>query len=332
MIQDQGTIRQSLKALALCLGSAVLFSCEMPPPGAGNEQPPSIEIAEPRPEQASNPDAVLGAMVHRIDMPLDARLEESWAYVDEQMAPLLTNGLWRVNGMRIGILHAENATAFAQSLPRIHGESRAKLYTSHYPTSVRSTPRLQNSVPVDVTVPPRSPTVYRARGGRLQLLVRIGRSDTGLVFVEATPHHFKPRVDLVPRSPLEKQLDGRVFRELAALLPITRDSAIVIGLDRPWPEAAPEPPSSSTPTAQPPAQTTDGGTETGDQADASETAGEPQPPETEPGAVEAGPAPAPAIPNGLGRSLMTTTRAGRPTQLLLIISMIEEDPSGDAQP
>ena len=51
----------------------------------------------------------------------------------------------------------ENAEAFAKALPPVYGESQAKLFSSHYPTAARSTPRLLEPVLVDLTVPAKVP-------------------------------------------------------------------------------------------------------------------------------------------------------------------------------
>ena len=66
----------------------------------------------------------------------------------------------------------------------------------------------EEHVPIDLTDPPKSTQIFKARSGRLQLLAKITRDDTGQAYLELTPHHYKPKADLVPRSPLEKQLDG----------------------------------------------------------------------------------------------------------------------------
>ena len=301
--------------LLLVMASLLLPGCEMPPP-EGSTPPQSYQ-----PDQTITPpddsEVVLGALIHRIDMPLDVSLDECWAQVDEQAVPVLMHGMWQVNGLRIGILHAQDAVKFAEALPTINGESRAKLFSSHYPTAVRSTPRLREPVNVDLTVPPRSPTLYRARDGKLQLLVRIGRSENGQVFVEVTPHHYKPKPDLIPRNPLEKQLDGRVFRELSALLPVSEDTAIVIGLYRPWPEPPTETVEEETTEILEPQTPDDSDTST-------EVVTEDIEVTTEASTEKAVEPTAPPIPDGLGRSLMTGTRAGQPIQIMMVISMLEE--------
>lgn len=308
-----GRLLLSLIAVTLSVG---LASCEMPPQ---TQAPPEVAIA-PQPDDADPskspaPNTTIGALIHRIDMPLGVSLDASWAQIDEQAVPMLMHGMWQANGLRVGILHADQAVAFAKTLPPIQGESRAKLFSSHYPTSVRSTPRLIGPITVDLTAPPRKPTFYRARDGRLQLLVRIGRSETGQAFVELTPHHYKQKPDLIPRSPLEKQLDGRVFHTLSVLLPVSPETAIVVGLNRPWPVLTDEPVNEEEPADSDAADTARDTTDANDNPEI-DTPAIPKPP---------------AIPEHLGRSLMTGMRAGQPTQIMLVISMIEEETAGDKQ-
>lgn len=327
MIRHATTARRWLSALAVIALPVWLASCDMTPQAGTSGHKPDIGIKslpasgdDATAEAQTSTDTPVGALIHRVDMPLNVSLEASWAAVDEQVVPTLMHGMWQANGLRIGILHADQAQAFAQALPPILGESRAKLYTAHYPTAIRSTPRVINPVVIDLTAPPRSPTTYRAHDGRLQLLARIGRDESGQAWVELTPHHYKPKADLIPRSPLEKALDGRVFDTLSAMLPLSSDTAIVVGLYRPWTESeqATEELLEQTDTTSPP-ETPPG---------AESEAEPPTAPESNPPADVT--EQAPPLPNHLGRSLMAGERAGKPTQMLLVISIIEEAPSSDA--
>ncbi len=317
MTRHAPTARRWRAALAVTAMSAWLASCEMPtdtpqarPQIAIKAQPAEGDAGTPDPA-ANNSRTHVGVLIHRLDMPLDISLDESWAAVDEKAVPMLMHGMWKANGLRIGVLHAEQAQAFAQALPLILGESRAKLFTAHYPTAVRSTPRLIDPVTIDLTAPPRSPTIYRARDGRLQLLARIGRDESGQAWLELTPHHYKPKADLVPRSPLEKQLDGKVFDTLSVMLPLSPDTAIVVGLYRPWPQP----------------QETDAADEATPQG--AESDGQPTPPADQRSEIsdQQSSSSPPAIPDHLGRSLMAGERAGKRTQMLLVISIIQEAPA-----
>ncbi len=326
---------RSAASLAAAITSAiVLMSCEMPPP---TEPLPTLLDIRPSPtdggedgsaDDQPNANKRVIALIHRIDVPLDVPTDALWDLVDEQAVPLRTLGMWRTNGIRIGFLHAEHAPDFVAALPSVLGESRAKLLGSPYPSTIRTTPRLRRPVEVDLTDPPRSPQVIQARGGRLQLLAKIGRDENGTAFLELTPHHYKPKgATLLPRSPLEKELDGQVYESLMARLPLPPDRAVVVCLYRPWPVAIEdEPTEPSTPEETPLADQTTGsdlqpGTQT-PQADASNTSDDGG--SSKPAQTDRKP---PPIPNHLGKALLAGTRAGTPVQILLIISTTQEPPN-----
>ncbi len=313
--------------LALCL-SVCLSACEMPPAGSTQAKLEIDPTVNPDTEGIAGADAVkptadspVGALIHRIDLPLEVSLEPCWATVNESAVPMLKRGMWQINGLRIGVLDAENATLFAQGLPSIHGESRAKLLGSPHPSSVRSTPRLIQPVVVDLTDPPKSPKVLRLKGGKLQLLAKITRDETGQAYLELTPHHYKPKADLVPRSPLEKQLDGHVFTELTTKLALTRNTAVVVGLYRPWLEPVdlrvPQGPS-ETGATEGSAKTPEDGRDTLE----AEQAADPDQDTTQ-DAKDAEPE-QPEIPNHLGKALMAGQRAGHDTQVIMVISLMDD--------
>ncbi len=313
----------TLIALVLC---CLMTACEVVPPDTAATDPPSQISSQTSSTTAKEPPSdatdqsggkqpIVGALLHRIDMPIDASLDACWNHIDEQSIPILIRGKWQINGLRIGILHAQQADDFAKALPVIYGESRAKLFTAHYPTPIRSTPRLSRPIEIDLTQPPKSPTLYRAVGGRLQLLARIGKDDAGQAWLELIPHHYKPRPDLVPRSPLEKQLDGKLFHDLSALLPVSPDTAVVVGLYRPPPP--PEKEKDGTDTSD--SSETDNHTAASSGDTDSKNDPDPTPHDN--------PEPTtPSIPDHLGKQLMTGTRAGKSIQLLMIISMFEVEP------
>ncbi len=333
MMHKAQAFRKLITALSVVMLPLCLSACEMPPTQSlptlldirPPAQPDNENTTETKPDKPTA-DTPVGALIHRIDLPLDVSLDPCWAVVDESIVPLRTQGMWQINGLRIGILSAENAQAFAQALPTIHGESRAKLIGSPYPSSVRIAPRLRQPVPIDLTDPPKSTQIFKARGGRLQLLAKITRDDTGQAYLELTPHHYKPKAHLVPRSPLEKQLDGQVFEPLAARLPLTPNTAIVVGLYRPWPETQ-EPEETQEP-ANDSAEPTDevihnAEPTTNKTPDATNITDTPVPSSDQHSALKDQPS-APAIPNHLGKALMAGRRAGHDIQIVMVISIIED--------
>ncbi len=315
------TWRPVCAMVALCL-SVCLPGCEMPPTDSsqgvtdhGTAIDAAIDVTAEDNADRPTADTPVGALIHRIDLPLEVSLEACWASVSESEVPLLRRGMWQINGLRIGVLHAELAPTFAQGLPKIHGESRAKLIGSPYPSPIRSTPRLIKPVVVDLTDPPKSPVVLTLRGGKLQLLAKITRDETGQAYLELTPHHYKPKADLVPRSPLEKQLDGQVFDELTTRLALTPDTAVVVGLYRPWLEPT-EPEEAAKGEANgdvaEPTESKNAEASIDTPANAADNEAEQAEPEQ------------PPIPNHLGKALMAGRRAGQDTQVIMVISLIDD--------
>jgi hypothetical protein len=308
-------------------------ACEMPPAQPKTTLLDIHPTAQPGDEEtagtgADKPTAEtpVGALIHRVDLPLDVSLDSSWAVVDESAVPLRTRGMWQANGLRIGVLSAQDARTFAEALPNIHGESRAKLIGTPYPTSVRIAPRLLQPVTIDLTDPPKSTQLVQAHGGRLQLLAKITRDETGQAYLELTPHHYKPKVDLVPRSPLEKQLDGTVYTPLTARLPLTPNTAVVVGLYRPWPE--PKEAEESSGSANDPSEVVDevadGAEATTESSDTTTMQDAPAPSSSDQPSAIADPPSAPPIPDHLGKALMAGRRAGYEIQVIMVISIIED--------
>ena len=318
------TTRRAWAALTALTWLSCMVSCEMPPT---EPMPRLSDLRSPtQPGEANEPvptaDTPIIALIHRIDLPLQVSLDPLWEAVDEQALPLRTHGMWQANGLRIGVLSFQHAQAFADALPPIQGESRAKLLGSPYYSAIRSAPRLREPVIIDLTDPPMSPRVVRAQGGRLQLLAKIGRDDNGQPYLELTPHHYKPKATLLPRSPLEKQLDGQVYVTLTAHITLPHDRAVVVGLYRPWPQAE-ETEDTSNDTAEGVDDAVDSEQIPDDNADAKNESIDPAVSSDQPSAITdqpSSPKP-PTIPDHLGKALMAGIRAGKPMQIILVISI-----------
>jgi hypothetical protein len=179
----------------------------------------------------------------------------------------------------------------------------------------------------DLTVPPFASRREFFSGGRLQLLTRL-MPDQGFVTMELTPHHFKPRLTLEPRTAMEKQLDGRMFEELTVRIAMPADRVLIVGYELPADGRVPaeeQPGLIPTDPTEPPEPTT------GTQAAAPvsvyaqsappvptpQPTSDPQaPPESALGRVDLQ-----ALPLNLGRGLLTVPGRESPTQLLLLISV-----------
>src|SRR5690606_13280277 len=209
-----------------------------------------------------------------------------------------------------------------------------RLWGSEHPTPIRRTPRLVGSVTVDLTIPPSAVREEEVTGGRLQLLARLTLDPAGRMVIDLIPHHHVPKLTLQPRTALEKELDGRMFNELALRAYIPQGAVLVVGLYRPWPKpeetAEPELPIAPVPPAEP---AKPGAPEPG-------VPGGPAIPGV-PGApvlgqrveaaqpTEAAPAPTIAPPplyNNLGRAFFADLRGRQPVQTIMLATVEPLEP------
>lgn len=311
----------------------------------------------PNPNEPQRPERI-HAIVQRIDVPLDQSTDNAWAVTDEFAFPAITRSIWHANGLRLGLLGEDDVEAFAQHMPEVLELFETQVYTSSHPVAVMRTPRLRNDVriPVDLTLPPAPPhneTILGGEDGKLQLLARLEIED-GKTYVILTPHHAQPDGNrLQPRDLLERELEGRMYDELAIRVELTDDRLLIVGLYWPWPigEAFDDDRAGDTP---PPGlditwQTTAPSPALADDPAAPPShlwLGVPDRPETAPGSdapadpsdQDADDTPAthepasirrtriaPPLPLHFGRVLLTGTRARKPVQTFLLISIPPQD-------
>ncbi|MFK7790266.1 MAG: hypothetical protein AB8C95_12335 [Phycisphaeraceae bacterium] len=199
----------------------------IPLPGFGNEGP-------------AKPKGVY-AVIRRADVPLDESSDEAWSIINEQIVPPVTRGTWRGNGMRIGLLQRDQLDRYSAVMPKPVAFSRLMINRSVYPVPIVETPRLRGDLrfQMDLTQPPRPRNVENVQGGdssTLRLLAKIETEADGRHTLVLTPmHHIPSPLNLIPRDPLQKELDGRIFEELSLRVTLGKDQIAVVGLHWPWP-------------------------------------------------------------------------------------------------
>lgn len=211
---------------------------------AGCETGPQEEVVIPLPgfgdEGPAQPKGVY-AVIRRADVPLDQPTDDAWSIINEQIVPPVTRGAWRGNGLRLGLLPKDQLDAYSEAMPKPVAFSKVMINRSGYSVPIIETARLRKDVlfEVDLTRPPRPRQVEKIRGGEdstLRLLARIESETDGRHTLVLTPQHYIPSpFDLVPRDPLEKEMDGRVFEELTVRLTPGPNQIAVVGLHWPWP-------------------------------------------------------------------------------------------------
>lgn len=287
-------------ALMVCVMLALLAGCESQPGQSAEDLPPINSLpnrSAPPPRNPDMPTPRALVYVQRIVLPLDRPTDPAWDTVDEEAFPQVTRSVWNANGLRIGVIGADQLGTFGDRLPAAMSVQNQKLLASEHPTPVRQSPPLAGRINVDLTIPPLAVREERITGGRVQLLLNVDANNT----LYLTPHHYKPQASLRPRTALEKELDGRVYRELALVAALGRRDVLVVGLHRPWPlrpDAAPDEPNRKRV-----ATGEDGG-----------------PPREDPLAKYDLDHP-PPLPDDLGRALFTVPAAGHPSQVLLLITV-----------
>jgi len=341
----------ALLAAAICLGVGCTSEPKYPKPDASFSELGSPTPAfGPRTEEERRAEAenrVYVAIVQRIDLPLDQPLDEVWQTIDEEGFPAITRGVWRANGMRLGLLTEDRLEAFSQRMPELVDMFESKVMVGARAMPIMYTPRLPGdlSFPLDLTRPPAPPNVVRIEGGhsgRFQLLASLEKDEQGRTFITLTPHHYLPKPNLLePRDIIESQLDGRVYDELAIRVEVTDDRLLVVGLHWPWPLVEQDVETTQSTPEQPRpgqyewqvAQTDAGGDPAAPpshlrsrQAEEPDEADTPSPPRQD-DAEQAEPSGArfvrvaPALPMHLGRVLLTGRRDNKRVQSLLLISI-----------
>lgn len=325
--------------LSLAACSPTKPTTDGPPPEVKvRDIAPTEPLGPPGEGAAANSGSRLAYRVQRVEVDLDRPLNLAWSLIDESPLPPIKRAVWENNGLRLGTLDAADAGELGESLAPTRSTQASTLINITEPTSVRSSARLNRPVPIDLTVPPMNVRREWADSGRIRLLMREADVTPGGVEVELTPQLYRPKAQLLPRSPGQRELDGRLYDALAVTVTIRPRELLIIGLNWPWetPEPIPNfldddtPPDESLSSDPPASQPPDGS--------------EPPPPAAVVSAegavtpqVEVAPAEppleAPPLPVSIGRALFTGQRFGRPVQLLLVISvddgsLLIESPSG----
>lgn len=164
-------------------------------------------------------------------LPLDVSLEPAWALVDEDAAPPLARGVWRANGLRVGVLPPDRLEPFLAALPAAWSDRAFRIERPDGPVLIRRSPPLVLPVAVDLTVPPWAPRRAQMLGGRAALLMELlpaGRS----LGLRLTPLHQKPTASLEARTAQEKERQGRRFDTLSLRVGVPAGGYAVIGLAR----------------------------------------------------------------------------------------------------
>ena len=253
--------------------------------------------------------AVLHVQAETTFLRTDADLTESWSLasaegLDEQQIKLLAK-----NGIRIGTMDAAGVSQFYAKLPRTGGTKVLTIGVGREPVVFETTPTLESAVEIEAMLGIDRDETLRLPPGRTQLLLDVV-IDGEKVIMGVTPHHHWVSPSIKPRTPQEKAMEGREFREISLDANLTGDRYLVLGWMKP-----PEPIKPPLPQEMPQVEA---------KPQESETPVEPTLPDTiTPQTTEAPAAPIASDPlpgkPKLGDLLFLGQRADRPLQLICII-------------
>ncbi len=292
----------ALAALALALMAAA--GCGSAPPSQPTGR---ITLLPERPSVRADPGETVAlhattCLARTVLLPLNRPTEVAWATLDQTILPELSRAVWNANGLRVGILKAADANDFGAALGPPDRLSDQSLIVIDLDTELRESPKLQATFFADLTRPPAPQHIETFTGHKARMLIS-ARPSAGGATITLTPQHFMPKASLVVRKPLEKLLDGRVFKELAASVEIRPGQALVLGYALP---AALRPPLPEEP----------------DDADTPNPAADiaPDAPDTPTPDLDIDPQ---TLPLDLGRALFTEGRTPREQQRLIVLTVLE---------
>ena len=302
-------------------------------------------VTSPKPPEDAvlHPGPRANALVERFDVPFGASVADAWSHVDEASLPDITRQAWRANGLRIGTIKYTDLKKFREAMPEPLAVHRARIIGTRQPTALRTTSRLEQAITIDLSAASSGGRDRRQlKNGRLRLVARMQPAGRGQVQFDVMPHHQRRRLSITPTDPQRNELAGRVYNELGISFNLSKRKLLVIGLYRP-----------STESAAPSNGDTSTGNQTGQSGDASDapdrlkqlesreierrlkpsqsqnTNNTPNASDANADASDESSSDAQqsdatvsvrALPHHLGRALMATQRAGRPVQLLMVIS------------
>ncbi|MEM6854191.1 MAG: hypothetical protein AAF911_07640 [Planctomycetota bacterium] len=236
MNRSRGSV-VGLKFACLLMGAVWLGGCATPTPDIDGIIRP-VDPGRPGPEAGlmlpeNNP---VRWVSRKLAVPLEQSTEDAWAEANEDVLSPLSRAVWNANGLRVGVLPAARGRAFSDALGSTLDPRDTQILSYSFPEDVRESPPLRAEFFADLTVPPRPVTIETFTRGRIRMLMASRPLGNGNTRVTLTPQHYQRRTTLLPRTPQERELDGRVFDELTIEVTVGRNDLLLMGFYQPPPE------------------------------------------------------------------------------------------------
>ncbi len=164
-------------------------------------------------------------------------LTEAWSMLSTKGLAANQLEVWNGNGLRAATADAAVLSQFFTKLPGYGGTKHVNMGAGRDPVAIETTPPFDQSIVVRGLLGLDRDETFKLPSGRTQLLALLqpGKDGSSL---ELLPHHHWTTNSVIPRTPEEKALDGRVFRELPLNVELDSQQYLVIGYAAP-PKPAP---------------------------------------------------------------------------------------------
>lgn len=180
-----------------------------------------------------NKSRLMRVVVHRVDLPLDASIEQAWELVyDDHLQPTMID-MWQTNGMGIAVLEKSKKEIFIRALGKSVGRGQRIVMARDTTVDLRESPPLKQLLVINLMVSAEPVQVLTGRGSTWHLIARVQQdAKNHRSLVELVPYHHRVHHTIKPRTPQEKDLDGRYFDELALAVPLESNQLLAISLHR----------------------------------------------------------------------------------------------------
>lgn len=310
--------------------------------GCGSPPKKDLDVPQERTQAfpLKTPSSAGRLFVDQIYLPRAKSLDE--ILVDARFDGIEANkrAAWQANEMQIYRLNANQLKAFYKAVDDGSSMRRKQHSITNQTLQLETTPILEEAVSIDWAAKPNLDQTTRLPSGRTMWLADVKfRGDVPTITL--TPQHHWVKSTLLPRTPAEKILDGRIFHDLKLAAQLPPNTYLVIHWKQPeneFPDAVATPPSPAVHLGTDTSNTPTEDLNTPSPPTIDPPSDIPAPLETPAPENEASPPKdlfpfklPPALPR-LGRLLLTGERAGKSLQLVLVIhSPMRTQPAADSR-
>ncbi len=212
--------------LVVAMWSAWLAGCVSERPDAPLPEPTGQ--LTPIPAVGAKTDGIL--IVDQIYILRQRQLEPILAEVAEGAAARLDDtqrATWNANELQAVRLNAVELSQFYKAIDKGSSMRRNRHAITKHDLLLETTPELARPIVIDWATKPNLDRTLRMPAGRTRFLGQL-KLERDHASITLTPQHHWVRQTLIPRAPLEKVRDGRIFHELTLTAALPPNEYLVI--------------------------------------------------------------------------------------------------------